>query len=720
MTITVTPQPLNAPPRSLIQVAVPAGGIMQSVAIYRTDGGVRALIRQQPTAGFDSRSAFDYEAPFGVPLTYDWTTTYVDPSQIPQVWTEAWANLTAWTTVGASWSVSGGKLVWTGSDSLSASVSRTLTPGLYRFLFAAPVVGVRTIDFGGFTIDVANSRLSSGNQSVAFLPGTGTWKIDMTTTAITITTTAGVYSIQAATSASKVSILGPVASPSAESHFAIPNGSSAGQTGFGGMTGIAVDPTSGNLIIADWANSRVNVFTSAGVYVQSFGSAGSGDGQFNNGSSMAIAIDSARNVFVGNNNRVQKFAWSGSAYVFSAKVGASGAGNGQFNGVNGIAVDAAGLVYVSDQSNNRVQRFSNVLVYSTQFGTVGATNGKFQSPQGIAVDSAGNIAVADLTRVQIFTSALAYSRTLPSGNGDGQILNPYFGVAAQGTTFYIVSQTPTLTGSVPFPSQVWCKIQKFDAAGNYYGKIDRVGPNGQAGQNDLALAVTTAGKIFLTDASGGFLVHSWTQTKASVDDITTYSYGATVTIAESAPTFTLAVDDAWLIHPANPGLSIPIHYDDVDATTFETVGDVSQASTATVHQILGQSRPIAVSTGPRAADNLSVTVMTETSQEEAALRGLLADQVPILVRTPPAWGLGFQDGFYAVGDVGIARQVEQYDQPSRGFDLPMQAVDSPIVLQVDSGWSWAAVAAEFATWDAVYAAFASWADLLINNRRAGF
>ncbi len=68
-------------------------------------------------------------------------------------------------------------------------------------------------------------------------------------------------------------------------------------------------------------------------------------------------MDSDDLVYVGEsgNNRVSVFTCEG---VFLKSFGSNGSGPGQFNGPYGIAVDQCGVVYVSDYGNNRVQIFS--------------------------------------------------------------------------------------------------------------------------------------------------------------------------------------------------------------------------------------------------------------------------------------------------------------------------------------------------------------------------
>ncbi len=149
--------------------------------------------------------------------------------------------------------------------------------------------------------------------------------------------------------------------------------------------GIALD-AKGNIYVTNvypfHGGYNVVKFNSRGKYLATIGSAGNGDGQFNDPE--GIAVDSGGDVYVGDtgNNRVEKFNKNG---VYQSQFGSSGSGNGQFNSPVGIAFGANGEIYVTDVGNNRVQEFDSKGSYRGQFGSYGQGNGEFLNPLGIAI-----------------------------------------------------------------------------------------------------------------------------------------------------------------------------------------------------------------------------------------------------------------------------------------------------------------------------------------------
>src|SRR6266516_3712455 len=138
-----------------------------------------------------------------------------------------------------------------------------------------------------------------------------------------------------------------------------------------------------------------------GTFVTTWGSSGTGNGQFN--APLGVATDGNGNVYVAdtNNNRIQKFDASG---TFLTTGGSYGSGNGQFSNPIGVATDGSGNVYVADFGNNRIQKFDASGTFVTTWGSSGSGNGEFQYPFGVATDGSGNVYVADEanSRIQKF------------------------------------------------------------------------------------------------------------------------------------------------------------------------------------------------------------------------------------------------------------------------------------------------------------------------------
>ena len=161
---------------------------------------------------------------------------------------------------------------------------------------------------------------------------------------------------------------------------------------------------SGNVIVADTDNHRIQVFNSNGVFLRKWGSQGSGDGQFIWPG--GVAVDASGNVIVADsgNNRIQVFDSSG---VFLRKCGSQGSEDGQFNSPSGVTVDASGNVIVSDSGNRRIQVLNSNGNFIMKFGAIGSDNGQFSGPWGVAIDVSNNLYVADTYnhRIQKFVNA---------------------------------------------------------------------------------------------------------------------------------------------------------------------------------------------------------------------------------------------------------------------------------------------------------------------------
>ncbi len=100
--------------------------------------------------------------------------------------------------------------------------------------------------------------------------------------------------------------------------------------------------------------------------------------------------------------------------------GSTGSGDGEFNGASGIAIHQSS-VFVTDSGNHRVQKFTPSGQFQSAWGTFGAGDGQFENPAGVAVDASGVVFVAEVSglgRIQLFSPAGSFLSAWPyAGRG---------------------------------------------------------------------------------------------------------------------------------------------------------------------------------------------------------------------------------------------------------------------------------------------------------------
>ncbi len=173
-------------------------------------------------------------------------------------------------------------------------------------------------------------------------------------------------------------------------------GSGNGQ--FSGPAGVYVD-SSGNIWVADYNDDRVQEFNEKGEFQRTFGSEGSGGGQFKNPVNITF---SGGNVYVADqtNNRIQEFTTAGvfvkaigwgvsdgkseaEVCTSGCKAGIAGSGNGQFNLPRGLTTDpVSGNLYVTEIGGNRVQETTAAGAFVTKFGSAGLWSGAVRPADG--------------------------------------------------------------------------------------------------------------------------------------------------------------------------------------------------------------------------------------------------------------------------------------------------------------------------------------------------
>lgn len=116
LTFTVTPDPTNDPPRTMLEVEEDdTTRVLDSVAFFR-DG---VSLRFEPILADRYAVAYDYDAPFDVEAVY--RADVVETSTASN-WSETWASVASWT--GSGWTAGAGVVT---SSTPAASIYRNVT-----------------------------------------------------------------------------------------------------------------------------------------------------------------------------------------------------------------------------------------------------------------------------------------------------------------------------------------------------------------------------------------------------------------------------------------------------------------------------------------------------------------------------------------------------------------------------------------------------------------
>jgi streptogramin lyase len=321
-------------------------------------------------------------------------------------------------------------------------------------------------------------------------------------------------------------------SPAYASQFGS-KGSGAGQ--LNAPSGDAID-AHGNVWVTDFANNRVDEFSSSGKFVEAIGFGvvsnsenkfqictatcvagleGSGEGEFSG--PMSVAFHGG-DLYVADyrNNRVEEFNEKGE-YV--SRFGSKGTGAEHFEGPVSVAVSSSGNVWVGDLHNNRVDEFSSLgkFVEAIGFGVVsnsenkfqictatcvagleGSGNGEFSTLQGIVV-SGTNLYVADHgnNRVEEFNEKGEYvTKFGAKGTGNGQFQGPV-GVAVSPTS-----------GNLYVTDRANNRVQEFSTSGSYITQFGSKGSGKGQFSGPEGIVVGSSGGVYVVD-EGNNRVEEW-------------------------------------------------------------------------------------------------------------------------------------------------------------------------------------------------------------------
>ena len=247
-------------------------------------------------------------------------------------------------------------------------------------------------------------------------------------------------------------------------------GKGSGKGQFDSPTGIAVD-ASGNVFVADTNNGRIEKYSPSGTFLSTMGIKGTGYGQL--GAPNGIAVDRTGDIYVADASKhvVEKLESDGSI-IAEWKGPEAG-----FYGPRRIAIGPDDSIYVVDQGRTRIVKFNPDGKVVTTWGSKGNGDRQFDDHTSVAVDPITNkVYVADPRnrRIQVFDS-------------DGRFLTkwsiPEWGQPAGFEDLIIDSKTGRLYASSAHINSVLI----FDLNGNRLGSLTPKPPDKLDGPSALAL-----------------------------------------------------------------------------------------------------------------------------------------------------------------------------------------------------------------------------------------
>ncbi|HEV2858090.1 MAG TPA: NHL repeat-containing protein [Solirubrobacterales bacterium] len=278
----------------------------------------------------------------------------------------------------------------------------------------------------------------------------------------------------------------PLGYPGFEAHHLSSFGSTGSGAGqFEHPAGVGVAPD-GHVWVVDEQNNRIQEFGSGGEYLGQIGSKGSGAGDFFRPTALAFGPEGRFWVLDANNRRLQQFDEAGN-FIRAVHPG----GEHALANPEGISVDSAGNVWVSDTGHSRVEEFSE----AGEFLAVVGGGGELAKPTGSAIDPQGRLWVADWSneRVAVFDAAgnlVRYvgDRVYPEARDRWHLVHPDAVAIDSAGTVLVVD------GNMDHVSEYNLEGEYITQFGYYWnGPYEFVAPEGIAFDNSGDAWITDAG-----------------------------------------------------------------------------------------------------------------------------------------------------------------------------------------------------------------------------------
>lgn len=647
MTFLATPDPLTEPPSVELDYTLDTPGSIVSYTITRNGD----TLRFNTVVSGDQIILTDFEAPYGIPLTYSITGTFI-PDSAPD-WTESWGSLASWTGDTADWSVAAGVA---SSSLVNADITRSATGTIQRIDVANPhYVRVELLDAADVVVASVQvtSNVTVAGTSSSSVAGGGSFSAVLDGGSILAGALDNSWSVSEDYTGvpTKVRIVSvyPVVVPG-----------TAFSTGLSILRGPWVD-TSGNIFVLDYPNQMVRKYNSSGVLVNSWSTTHAPIGLWG---------DTSGNIFVitqsGATRLVRKYDSSGVAGITWSTTDPPYA----------IWGDTSGNIFVTTSSGGTrtVRKYNSSGVAGITWA-VGGSN-LVSSMWG---DTSGNIFVLTQTGstydVRKYDSAGVAGATWSVGSG---------------TAAGIWGDTAGFIYTVSYTGSSQSTIRKWSSAGVLRGSNTLAGPLLKGLWGD------TSGNLFSIDSSNSTdnAVRKYTPQVASIDDVSVYLEVTAQDFSEQVTT-QLDSEDAWMVHPLTTSLSVNIHKDRLCQTGINVSDRTKKTRSSETKRVLlqpvGRTRAIAITQQDRMIPTWDLVLIAETVADRDEVDAFLAADVPFLLRSPASFEWDLPDDWYSIGSVTDERLADPLvlscGHSFHLLTLPLDPVDPP-TEPTPSSWTY--------------------------------
>ena len=251
-----------------------------------------------------------------------------------------------------------------------------------------------------------------------------------------------------------------------------------------GARGLALDEPNQLIYIVDRGNSRIQVVSFTGKFLERFG-----QGIIDRPRGIAVTEDS---VFVTDCNLHALFQFSKKDYKLMRRIGIKGGGEERLNCPSGICIDYNGDVYVADCDNNTISIFSRELKFLKHLGTQ-----QLKYPRDVKVTPL-NVVVLDKSSncINFFSRSGALLNSFITQGEDGMVYEPRF--------FCLDT-----AGNILISDLMRHNIKILSPSGQLIHTIGTVGHERGELYCPFGICVSHLGNVFVVSWSGNFCLQSF-------------------------------------------------------------------------------------------------------------------------------------------------------------------------------------------------------------------